>query len=286
MYLYINGQIVNKDEARISPFDHGYLYGMGLFETIRVYKRHPFLLDDHLERLNTGLEVLNIRKHFNREKTNKVLQQLLEANKLTNAYIRFNVSAGIGEVGLQVAPYMEPNILIFAKPLPVAKEMTEKKAVILKLKRNTPEGLDRLKSHHYMNNMLAKREIGDAADCEGIFLTEEGFIAEGIVSNVFWKNGNTLYTPALRTGILNGITRQFIIQLAKRNRMRVVEGFYRYQDAAGAEEMFVTNSIQEIVPISQFEDQEMPGKNGQFVHQLHTFYRESSERLWSRSEIN
>ncbi|MDQ0200155.1 aminodeoxychorismate lyase [Neobacillus ginsengisoli] len=285
MYLYINGQIVNKDEARISPFDHGYLYGMGLFETFRVYKRHPFLLDDHLERLNAGLEVLNIKKQFHREKTNKVLQQLLEANKLTNAYIRFNVSAGIGEVGLQVAPYMEPNIVIFAKSLPATKEMTEKKAVILKLKRNTPEGLDRLKSHHYMNNMLAKREIGDATGLEGIFLTEEGFIAEGIVSNIFWKQGNTLYTPALSTGILNGITRQFIIQLAKRNRMRIVEGFYRYQDAASAEEMFVTNSIQEIVPISQFEDLQMPGKNGLFVQQLHTYYRESCELLWSRSGI-
>ncbi|MDR7000289.1 aminodeoxychorismate lyase [Neobacillus niacini] len=279
MFIYVNGSIIKKEEAVISPFDHGYLYGMGLFETFRVYNGHPFLLDDHLARLNEGLKVLNIVKRFTRGEVKDALKLLLDANGFSNAYIRFNVSAGIGEVGLQVEPYEEPNVLIFAKTLPEAGEMAEKKAVLLRLKRNTPEGLTRLKSHHYMNNMLAKRELGSAPDVEGIFLTAEGHIAEGIVSNIFWAKGNTIYTPSLATGILNGITRQFIIHASKRLGMDVEEGLFQAEDVIAAEEIFVTNSIQEIVPISVFEGQTMPGKNGLFVQKLHQVYRQSCKKL-------
>ncbi|OIK15704.1 4-amino-4-deoxychorismate lyase [Bacillus sp. MUM 116] len=281
MFIYVNGEIVNKEAAVISPFDHGYLYGMGLFETFRIYDGHPFLLDNHLERLNMGLEVLNIQKRFTREEVKDALKHLLDANGFTNAYIRLNVSAGVGEVGLQVEPYQKPNVLIFAKPLQEAGEMAEKKAVLLKLKRNTPEGLTRLKSHHYMNNILAKREIGSTPDVEGIFLTEEGHIAEGIVSNIFWRKGKTLYTPAVETGILNGITRQFIIQAAKGLEMDVEEGFFRPTEVFTADEIFVTNSIQEIVPILEYEGHQMPGKSGPIVQKLHQIYRESSVVLWS-----
>lgn len=286
MYLYINGQIVKKGEASISPFDHGFLYGMGLFETFRVYNKHPFLLDDHIKRLNLSLRELNINVSFTREETIKKIELLLEANGHTNAYIRLNVSAGNGEIGLQVTPYHEPNILIFAKPLPVAGEMTEKKAVLLKLRRNSPEGVNRLKSHHYMNNILAKREIGNAADLEGIFLTEDRFIAEGIVSNIFWTKGNILYTSSVHTGILNGITRQFIIQLAGKLGVDVNEGYYTLEHLLAADEIFVTNSIQEIVPISQFESRNMPGKKGILVQKLHQHYRDYCNKLWSLRELS
>ncbi|WHY89285.1 aminodeoxychorismate lyase [Neobacillus cucumis] len=281
MFIYVNGEIVKKEEAVISPFDHGFLYGMGLFETFRVYHGHPFLLDNHITRLNEGLKVLNIEKQFTRDEVCNALRVLLDANGLINAYIRFNVSAGLGEVGLQVEPYREPNVLIFAKPLPDAGEMAEKKANLLQLKRNTPEGLTRLKSHHYMNNLLAKREIGSSTDVEGIFLTEEGYIAEGIVSNIFWKKGNTVYTPSLATGILNGITRQFTMKAVKTLGMHLEEGLFSMEDVAAAEEIFVTNSIQEIVPISEFEGHTMPGKSGAIVQKLHQHYRESCKTLWS-----
>lgn len=205
MFIYLNGDLVRKEDAVISPFDHGFLYGMGLFETIRVYNGHPFLLDDHLQRLNNSLEVLNIKTRYTRDEILEILHPLLKINELTDAYVRLNVSAGIGEIGLQTEPYVHPNLIIFAKPLPPAKGLQEKKSVILQLKRNTPEGFERLKSHHYLNNILAKREIGDHPECEGIFLTEDGYLAEGIVSNLFWIKDQKLYTPALETGILDGI---------------------------------------------------------------------------------
>jgi 4-amino-4-deoxychorismate lyase len=287
MFIYINGKMLKKEDASISPFDHGFLYGLGLFETLRIYDGHPFLLVDHLERLNRGLDLLNITYQFELEKTIKVLQELLEKNNLTNAYIRINISAGEGDIGLQITPYTEPNSIIFLKPLEPIKEMTEKKAVLLKLRRNTPEGEERLKSHHFLNNILAKREIGDISiNQEGIFLTESGYVAEGIVSNVFWKKGDVLYTPELSTGILNGITRQFIVELARKKGLCVNEGLYRVDQILESEEMFVTNSIQEIVPILSFEEKKFPGKKGGFVQMLHKEYRNFCNSLWSRNDLN
>lgn len=285
MLIYLNGHFINKEDALISPFDHGFLYGIGLFETFRVYDGHPFLLDDHLERLNQGLAELSIQQQYTRKEIKNILQELLERNQLTNAYIRLNVSAGLGEVGLQVEPYLQPNLIIFPKPLPPAGELIEKKAVLLKVKRNSPEGNQRLKSHHYLNNVLAKREIGDFPDLEGIFLNEQGYLAEGIVSNLFWIKGNVLYSPSLHTGILNGITRQFVIQLGWKNNLQIREGLYSIEEALEADEMFVTNSIQEIVPITSFEGRNFPGKESPWVQKFHQDYRQYCKNLWSRHSV-
>nr|WP_254119844.1 aminodeoxychorismate lyase [Bacillus sp. FJAT-29790] len=281
----MNGNIVRKEEAVISPFDHGFLYGMGLFETFRVYNGHPFLLDDHLERLNNSLRVLNIEVQYTRDQILEALHMLLEKNHFSNAYIRLNVSAGNGEIGLQTTPYSQPNLIIFSKPLPSRSSMQEKQAVVLKLNRNTPEGTERLKSHHFLNNILAKREVGADLNREGIFLTDGGFLAEGVVSNLFWIKNHVLYTPSIETGILNGITRQFIIKLAEKNGMAVEEGFFTPDKVFGADETFVTNSIQEIVPISSFDGRRMPGITGNKVIELQSQYEEYCESLWSREEL-
>ena len=286
MFVYMNGQYAQKDEITISPFDHGFLYGLGVFETFRIYNGHPFLLDDHLERLNVSLRVLNIEAEFTRAEMEKILDELLAKNNLPDAYIRFNVSAGNGEIGLQTERYLEPNVIVFAKSLPPAGEMGEKKAMLLALRRNTPEGPERLKSHHYLNNVLAKREAGPAMDTEGIFLTSDGFLAEGIVSNIFWYNEGILFTPAVDTGILNGITRRFVIALARKAGIEVREGFYKKEEAEAADEIFLTNSIQEIVPVTEFEGRRFPGKSGEVVNILFGEYAAYRERLWSRTQLD
>jgi 4-amino-4-deoxychorismate lyase len=286
MFVYMNGQFVSKDEIVISPFDHGFLYGLGVFETFRIYNGHPFLLDDHLERLNASLRILNIEADFTREKSVKILKGLLAKNNLKDAYIRFNVSAGNGEIGLQTEGYREPNVIVFAKPLPPAGGMNEKKAVLLDLRRNTPEGEERLKSHHYLNNVLAKREAGPAMDTEGIFLTDEAYLAEGIVSNIFWCKDDVLYTPAVGTGILNGITRKFVITLARNAGVEVREGFYKKEEAEAADEMFLTNSIQEIVPVKDFSGKGFPGKSGELANSLFSKYETYREILWSRTKLD
>lgn len=285
MYVYINGKIVPKDKVMVSAFDHGFLYGVGLFETLRVYDQHPFLFDDHLERLKYGLQVVNIQSTITKSAIVESICSLLEANQLDNAYIRLNISAGNGEIGLQTDPYLEPNVIIFAKPLSPSGELNEKQAILLNLKRNSPEGAERLKSHHYLNNLLAKREIGNDVTKEGVFLTKEGFVAEGIVSNIFWVKKGILYTPAVETGILNGITRQFIIRLARKMGLLVKEGFYPPEHAGNAEEIFFTNSIQEVVPVNHFNGQVMPGKKGELCRALHQQYQGYCRTLWSRNNL-
>ncbi|OIJ14441.1 4-amino-4-deoxychorismate lyase [Anaerobacillus arseniciselenatis] len=252
MFIYLNGEFILQDEAKISPFDHGFLYGLGVFETFRIYNGHPFLLDDHFQRLKRSVEQLNIILNITKQQLKEIISELLTLNQLKDAYIRFNVSAGAAPVGLQTDSYTEPTIIIFIKPInsPLART---KKASVLTTRRNTPEGTERLKSHHYLNNIIGKREL-NSPEYEGIFLTNEGYIAEGIVSNIFWVKDGQVYTPSVATGILNGITRKFIIKVLAKYNIRCHEGFYPLTALIEADEVFITNSIQEIVSISSVDE--------------------------------
>lgn len=283
MYIYLNGQIVSGEEAKISVFDHGFMYGLGLFETFRVYQGHPFLLDDHLQRLRTSLEELRINWAMTNDQVYEILNELLVKNNLQDAYIRLNVSAGNEGLGLMTEPYHQPTTIIYIKALPPMDP--EKKGVILQTIRNTPEGSERLKSHHYLNNILGKREIGRAVDREGIFLTKEGYIAEGVVSNIFWVKHGIVYTPSTQTGILNGITRKFILKLLKLNGIPYEEGFYNLEELLTSEEVFVTNSIQEIVSLTQVNDTMFPGKKGKIVNLLISDYNKWTRTLLSITEL-
>lgn len=281
MYLYLNGQYIKKEHATISPFDHGYLYGIGIFETFRTYEGHPFLLDDHLERLNAGLQELGIMKEFYRNEVMEIIDHLVERNGLPDSYIRFNVSAGIGEIGLQTAPYEGPTIIMFQKSLVPTQPNQEKEAVIVSLPRNTPETIQRLKSHHFFNNVAAKREIGSDLQREGIFLTKEGFLAEGITSNLFWVQDDVLYTPSLETGILNGITRKWMIHTAKQLGVTVREDLFSASALKIAQEIFFTNSIQEIVPVHRLGKKQFPGKEGKYYQRFHKEYKKCVTTQWS-----
>ncbi|MED1512351.1 aminodeoxychorismate lyase [Bacillus proteolyticus] len=285
MLIYVNGAYVEASEAKISPYDHGYLYGLGVFETFRIYNGHPFLLDDHYERLMDALDTLQIKWTMTKDDIIRILENLLAKNGLKHAYIRFNVSAGIDEIGLQTNVYEEPSVIVFIKPLAIPGDVVEKEGVILKQVRNTPEGAFRLKSHHYLNNILGKREIGNGVNKEGIFLTETGYVAEGIVSNLFFVKGGTLYTPSLETGILNGITRAFIIKVAEEQGIEVRESFFTKDELLSADEVFVTNSIQEIVPLYRIEGEDFPGKVGIVTKRFMDLYEVQREKLWSRNEL-
>ncbi|MDT8862672.1 aminodeoxychorismate lyase [Alkalihalobacillus sp. MEB130] len=283
MFIYVNGQIVSREQATISAFDHGYMYGLGLFETFRVDDGHPFLLDDHFQRLQDGLQTLGISWKMERAEILEVINQLLEANHLTSAYVRWNVSAGPHDLGLYTGEYIDPTIIVYIKPLPSVLA-NAKQAKLLTTKRNTPEGKSRLKSHHYLNNVLAKREIGDDSKVEGIFLTEDGFVAEGVVSNLFWVKDGVVYTPSIETGILNGITRQFILRFLKEKNIPFEIGFYRSIDVKHADEAFITNSIQEVVPLHSFDGFEYT-KERVFTKELQKLFHRYRKQLWSRAEL-
>lgn len=284
MFLYLNGEYIHQNNAFISPFDHGYLYGIGAFETIRIYQGHPFLLDDHLKRLNESLKHLNISCSIERDFALNVIKKLLYLNDLQDAYLRINVSAGESDLGLTVQPYEKSTIIFFMKDIQIPENQT-KEAVFLKLRRNLPEGKYRIKSHHFLNNMLAKREIGLNPNMEGFFLTHDGYVAEGIVSNIFWVKENSVFTPSIETGILNGITRQFILKVLENIGLTYREGWYKPEELLMSKEVFVTNSLQEIVPITKIGERTFLGISGHITQQLKSIYAEYRHRLYSRHQL-
>jgi len=259
MNVLFNGQSISRNEAVISPFDHGFLYGMGLFETFRTYGGRPWLLEEHAARLAKGCELLGIRYSPDAADMARKIAALLEANGLADGYVRWSVSAGEGEIGLPAEDYGRPNEIVYVKPLAADEPSTRpgKTLRLLRQRRSTPEGAFRLKSFHYMNNIVAKRELaanGAPAGAEGIFLDGNGFVAEGMVSNVFWAAQGKLYTPSAETGLLEGITRAYVLGMAEREGGEVRTGLFGWDELLKADEVFVTNSIQEIVPVTRLQD--------------------------------
>ncbi|PGT90930.1 MULTISPECIES: aminodeoxychorismate lyase [Bacillaceae] len=286
MYIYSNSQFIKDSEATISPFDHGFLYGLGVFETFRIYKGFPFLLYDHLARLQQAVDELGILYRIDYEEMYEMIQELLKINNCQNedVTVRLNISAGIGEVGKLLQDYHKPTIMCFIRKAPQVN-MIEKEAAILNLRRNTPEGKERLKSHHYLNNILGKRELQATPNLEGIFLTEKGYVAEGIVSNIFWVKEGIVYTPSLETGILNGITRQFITKCLERLEIPLCEGFYDKEHLFGSTEVILTNSSQEIVPVKKIHEQYFQGNDGEYSKKLTELYLHYKTKLLSIHEL-
>ena len=262
-YIGINNGVVDAKDAVVSALDHGFLYGMGLFETFRTYDGVPFLLDRHLRRLAAGCRELGIPFEQDRERLLLWIKRVMDKNGLEDAYIRYTVTAGEDILGLPAGDYSQPNQLLYIKELPRVpdKIYTEGKSLqLLSHRRNTPEGTQRFKSLHYMNNILAKRELSgyasSAEGAEGLMLTAEGHLSEGIVSNLFFVHHNVLYTPSLSTGILPGITREMVLELASAAGFRIEEGQYEWERLKAADEVFLTNSIQELVPVTALWEQD------------------------------
>ncbi|GIO10364.1 4-amino-4-deoxychorismate lyase [Brevibacillus reuszeri] len=276
MHVYVNGTICPAQEATVSVLDHGFLYGIGLFETLRVYDGKLFLWNDHYARLSSGLLALQIRPAWSKEELEEAIQRTVNANDLRDAYVRLSVTAGAEGVGLVADGYEQPSLFVFAKPVAALADPPQpKKLQTLSLARQTAEGLTRFKSHNYLNNALAKQEIGAKPDVEGLFLTHDGYLAEGIVSNLFWIKDGSLFTPSLDTGILDGVTRQHVMMLAKQLSIPIVEGRFRREELLQADEIFVTNSVQEIVPVSEIDGHAALSVYGKFTRELHRAYRHS-----------
>ncbi|MDQ0196068.1 aminodeoxychorismate lyase [Paenibacillus wynnii] len=285
-YIGMNEGVIDAKEAVVSVLDHGLLYGMGLFETFRTYEGVPFLLNRHLDRMKAGCQQLGIPFNMDHEKLLHWITRLMEKNNLKEAYIRYTVTAGEDILGLPAGDYTHPNHILYAKALPFLREQLYthgKELQLLDLPRNTPEGSTRFKSLHYMNNILAKRELSTYPSAvngaEGLMLTPQGVVAEGIVSNLFFVKNDVLCTPDLSTGILPGITREMVIALAVQTGLRVEEGHYSWEQLKEADEIFLTNSIQEIVPVTLLSEKEeryvvSGGRSGPVTKQLIVLYRE------------
>jgi 4-amino-4-deoxychorismate lyase len=260
MRIGLNGAVPEAGETVIPAPDHGLLYGIGLFETFRTYDGRPFALGRRLARLRHGCDTLGIRWTMTDAEVAEWLARVLDANGLADAYVRLTVTAGEAGLGLTAGPYERPNTLLMAKPLPPLDERLYREGRelrILRTPRGEPETPVRLKSLHYMTNVLAKRELaasGASPGAEGLMLTRDGRLAEGIVSNLFFAKDGVVRTPAIDTGILPGITRAIVLELARALGYRTEEGHYTIEDLLEADEVWLTGSVQEIVPVTRITE--------------------------------
>lgn len=257
MKVALGGVVMDAGQAVISIYDHGFLYGLGLFETFRTYGGRAYLLERHLRRLEAGCLSLGIRYKADQTALEASIAKLLQANELKDGYVRLTVTAGDGGLGLPVGDYEQPQELILMKALPpyqAALYEHGRELRLLHTKRNTPEGEIRLKSLHYMNNIIAKRELtaSDASPgAEGLMLSGDGLLTEGIVSNLFFAQDGIIRTPAVDTGILPGITRERVLELARAAGFQAEEGHYSWNQLLGADEIWLTGSVQELVPVTR-----------------------------------
>jgi branched-chain amino acid aminotransferase len=280
--VYLNGQLKHRSEAKLSTFDHGFLYGYGLFETMRAYSGHIFRLDSHLTRLGTAAESIGLTHSTltteeGKQSLKAACTATLEANEIKDARIRLTVSAGEGDMTPNPDTCPNPTILITARhldPLPPEKYETGFKVTVSSLRRNSRSPLSRLKSTCYMENILARTTARASGYDEAIFLNEQGHLAEGSTTNIFLVSQGELITPSLESGVLPGITREVVLEIARSSTMRVVERLVHLNDLVEAQEAFVTNSILELMPLVSIEGNPIgTGKPSKLTKDLLFAYR-------------
>ncbi len=258
MYLYLNNEIVKASDAKISVFDHGFLYGDGIFETMRAYDGVIFMFDEHLIRLYRSASLIGLDINRNFADIKIAVYETLKANSLSNAYVRLSISRGFGPIGIDPDLCKENTFVIIAnefKNYPNSYYLEGIETIVSSIKRNPIEALNPLiKSFNFLNNILAKIEAKKMQAVEAIMLNMEGFIAEGTISNVFFVKDEILCTPSISCGILDGITRGVVIELARRNGIEVIEGRFSVEELYTASEVFLTNSSMELMPIKRIND--------------------------------
>jgi branched-chain amino acid aminotransferase len=257
MLVYLDGHFVAKEKALVSVFDHGFLYGDGIYETMRAYGGRLFLLKKHLTRLKHSADAISLTLPLSLEKIGNVLIESLKVNKLQDAYVRLHISRGPGEIGLDPALCPATTMVITAKPFKDYPGTYFERGVavaIVKTRRNHPLALPpSIKGTNFLNNILAKIEAKKARAFEGIMLNWQGYVAEGTISNIFLVKKGVLYTPHLETGILEGVTRDLVLRLAARKKIDVYERLLRPRNIYGADECFITNSTMEIMPVTKVD---------------------------------
>jgi len=254
LFVYIDGKFYPESEAKISVFDHGLLYGDGVFEGIRAYNGRVFKLEEHINRLYESAKTVDIQIPLSKEEFKDVVIELLRKNKLKDAYIRPIVTRGVGRLGMDPRHCKKPTIIIIQQrleeyPLTVTRGRTVR-AVISSTRRNPPFCLPPMvKSLNYQNNVLAKIEAIHAGADDAIMLDWRGYVCEGTGDNIFIFKGGALITPPLYAGILPGITRHTIIEIAKRLGMEVLERDITVHELYNADEAFLAATGSEIQPL-------------------------------------
>jgi branched-chain amino acid aminotransferase len=251
--VYIGGKLYDKADAKISVFDHGLLYGDGVFEGIRSYAGRVFRLEDHVDRLFDSARAIHLQIPIGKVEMAKAVVDTLAANKLVDAYIRLIVTRGAGSLGLDPRKTTDPQVIIITDQISLYPEELYDhglKIITAGTTRNHPNALNpRIKSLNYLNNIMAKVEGTNAGCLEALMLNHKGEVAECTGDNIFIAAKGVIHTPSTDSGILEGITRAAVIELAKNAGYTVVERSMDRFDVYNADECFLTGTAAELIPV-------------------------------------
>jgi branched-chain amino acid aminotransferase len=285
--VYLNGSLIPRSKAHLSINDHGFLYGFGLFETMRAYNGKIFLLDRHIERLKNAAKIIGMGEKIAGLDLVKICQDTIKANDLQSARVRLTVTNGEGADLPWVEAGGKPTVLATAVPYtPLAADKYEAgfKVGIASARRTSQNVMSSMKSINYLLNTVARMEAAKRGQDEALLLNEDGYIAEGGGSNIFFVRSGRLVTPAPNSGLIPGVTREVIIKLADSLDIGLSEGIVGKAAFKQCEEAFMTNAIIEVMPVTCISDESgasiiiCNGKAGPVTQQLMKAYREMVEK--------
>ena len=279
MKVYLNGKFVERASATVSIFDHGLLYGDGVFEGIRSYHGLVFKLREHIDRLFESAHTIMLKIPLSKAELVEVVKQSLRVNRLRDAYIRLVVTRGEGDLGLDPRKCTKPTVFVIADKIELYPQKLYERGlelITVATQRNVPEALNpQIKSLNYLNNILAKLEAINAGYEEAIMLSPSGYVTECTGENIFIVRRRSLLTPPPYVGVLRGITRQTVMALGATHRLDVREELLTRYDLFNAAECFLTGTAAEIVPVVKIDGRTIgAGAPGPVTKRLQKAFRE------------
>ncbi|MEH7179938.1 branched-chain-amino-acid transaminase [Neobacillus vireti] len=272
-WIFLDDKFVKKEDAVVSVFDHGFLYGDGVFEGIRVYSGNVFRLDAHLKRLFESAQSIMLNIPYTKEEMTQLIVDTIRKNELDSAYIRVVISRGKGNLGLDPSSCSKPSVIIIAEVLTMyPKEFYENgiKIASVPSRRNRPDVLSpQIKSLNYLNNILVKLEANQAGVQEALMLNDQGYVTEGSADNIFIVKNGVIFTPPVYLGALEGITRNAIIDVARAKGYEVRESPFTRHDVYVADEVFLTGTAVEVIAAISVDGRKISdGKPGVITNDL------------------
>ena len=285
--VYVNGKIAAGEHATVPVFDHGFLYGEGVYETLRTYHQRPFLFDRHIRRLRQSAQLMALDVPFSNADLQGRVDDTIAAHpelKHAEAYIRILVTRGVGDLSYNPAATPTPSLVIIVKPFPAQPERTFSQGIRLALvsvRRNHPQALNpMIKSNNLINNALAMQEALRQGADEALMQNQAGELVECAQSNFFVVRDGGLWTPPLSAGLLPGITREFVLELASELGIAGREARLTPADLEGVDEAFITGTTREVTPVVAISGRNIgDGKPGRITQQLLTKFREKIEMV-------
>ena len=271
--VYLNGQFLAEEDAKISVFDHGLLYGDGIFEGIRVYGGNVFLHSQHIDRLYESARAIRLQIPLSKEEMTKAVEETVKINNINDGYVRLVITRGAGSLGLDIRRTSNPQVIIIAATISLYPEEYYRdglKLITASTIRNHPQALSpRIKSLNYLNNIMAKIEATDMGCIEALMMNHKGEVSECTGDNIFIIKDGVIKTPPTDAGILEGVTRNAVMQLARDAGYEMLEVTMTRHDVYVADECFLTGTAAEVIPVVSVDGRVLSdGKPGPITNEM------------------